>query len=86
MENYFENVINGLEVSRIIGSWLRSGGTLTGSYRKDKKFVDWVSHLNINGRIFTEEEVMEIYHCVQGLVDGKLELEVSAEQFLKEGA
>ena len=84
MEN-FDKMINGLEVSIIIGSWLRSGGTLTGSYRKDQKFVEWLKSLTINGRNFTEEEIQAIYHCVMGFTDGKLELEVSAEAFLKEG-
>lgn len=82
MEN-FDKMINGLEVSRIMGSWLRSGGTLTGSYRKDHKFVDWLKSLTINGRHFSEEEIQAIYHCVMGFIDGKLELEVSAKEFLK---
>lgn len=82
----FEKMINGVEISRIIGSWLRSGGILTGSYRKDQKFIMWLKSLVLNGCSFADDEIQEIYHYVKMITDGKLELEVSAETFLKEGA
>ena len=79
-----EEIINGIEVTRIIGSLLKAGGTLTGSRRKDEPFINWVKSLVVNGRNFTEGEVERIHEYVfLYITDGKLELELNAKSFLR---
>lgn len=72
----FENKsINGIHASRYIASWVRAGGALY--YGEDiHNFYKWLLSLDI-----TEDEAKHIKRLAE---NGKLELEVSAEAFIKE--
>lgn len=78
----FENkVINDIHKSRYVASWTNSGGTLD---RKGRLlFKKWLKSLIINNRPLTDDEVLDIFVYAQ---NGKMELEFSAEDFLKEEA
>lgn len=82
MDEFKNDLINGIHASRYIVSWVKSGGSLKGS-RRNSKFVEWLKSLTINGRSLTEEEIDRIYHLSS---NGKMELEHLAKEFLKEGA
>jgi hypothetical protein len=71
----FENkVINGYTyASRFIMSWVRVGGTLT--RRDTTDFEKWLESLGLS-----DEDVMYILNLAR---NGKLELEVSAWEFIK---
>lgn len=75
----FENrIINGIHKSRYLASWANSGGTLD---RKGRGlFKKWLKTLVINDRHLTDDEILDIFVYAQ---NGKLELEFSAEDFLK---
>ena len=83
MDDFKNEIINGIHASRYIISWVKAGGDLYGSRRRASKFIDWLYSLVINGRHLTDEEVDRIYYLSS---NGKMELEVNAEKFLKEGA
>ena len=71
----FENkAINGYTyASRYIMSWVRVGGTLT--KRDTTDFEKWLESLGLS-----DEDVMYILNLAR---NGKLELEVSAREFIK---
>lgn len=73
-------------MDRFPASWRNAGGRISGIPRYDGKYIDWLKTLVVNGEPLTEEEVDEIYRYTQELNCGKLELEISAKEFLKEGA
>lgn len=72
----FENkVIKGEVATRYIASWLRVGGQLY--YGEDiDNFYNWLLSLGL-----TEDEAYDILHLAG---TGKLELQTSAQHFLKE--
>lgn len=72
----FENkLVNGIHASRYIASWVRSGGALC--YGEDyHNFYRWLLSMDI-----TEEDAKYIKRLAE---NGKLELETSAEMFIKE--
>lgn len=72
----FENrKLNGyIYETRFIASWINAGGNLV--YRDDfRKFKKWLSTLGLSDE--------EVSHIVFLATNGKLELEKSAEEFLK---
>ena len=72
----FENkLINGIHKSRYIASWLKAGGTLY--YGND--FDDFFTWLLSEG--MTENEAHEIVFLA---MNGKMELENSAKQFMED--
>lgn len=78
----FENtLVNDIHKSRYFASWIRSGGAFD---RKGRHlFQKWLATLIINGRHLTHDEIMQIFNYAE---NGKLELELNAERFLKEEA
>ncbi len=80
MDNFKNEIINGIHCSRYIASWCTAGGELHGSKRRDGEFIDWLKNLFINGRFLTDEEVTFIHQFAS---NGKLELEINAKEFLK---
>ena len=69
----FENVIvRGVHATRYIMSYVRAGGELR---RQAWEFEDWLKSLGLD-----EEEIYSILRIAR---NGKLELEISAGQFLK---
>ena len=71
----FENVtVRGVHATRYIMSYVRAGGELLG--RKVWEFEDWLKSLGLD-----EEEIYSILSIAR---NGKLELEISAAQFLAE--
>jgi hypothetical protein len=77
-EIMFENkVINGYTyASRFIASWIRSGGTFGKHGQGYDDFRNWLKSLG-----FLSDEDIE---CIMYLArNGKLELEVSAKNFIK---
>lgn len=79
MDEFKNEMINGIHASRYIVSWVKEGGSLKGS-RRNSKFVEWLKSLTINGRSLTEEEIDKIYFLSS---NGKMELEHIAKEFLK---
>ena len=73
MERFENVVIRGIHATRYIMSYIRSGGE--GQNRN--KFGRWLKSLPLN---LNDEE---IYHIVYMYSNGKLELEMNAEKFLK---
>jgi hypothetical protein len=71
----FENkLINGIHASRYVASWVRAGGELY--YGEDViNFYRWLLSLGL-----TKDEAQHIKRIAE---NGKLELEVSAEKFIK---
>ena len=70
----------GIHVTRFIASWYRAGGTLR--YGKDyDDFEEWLRTLIIDSKKLSEEDVN---HIVELARNGKMELEHSARQFLKQ--
>ena len=68
-----ENVaVRGIHATRYIMSYVRAGGELG---RQVWEFEKWLKFLGLN-----EEEIYSILHIAR---NGKLELELSAGQFLK---
>ena len=73
----FENKnYEGIYYSRFIASWINVGGR-----RINYKFKEWLGTLRINGNPIPEGVIQEIYNFG---TNGKFELEVSAEHYLKE--
>lgn len=73
----FENVlIRGCHASRYIMSWIREGGTFTTSGLGYYGFGNWLKSLGLND--------LEIDIITDIARNGKLELEMSAKQFLKD--
>ena len=68
--------VKNIEASVYAASYWRGGGTE--SYLMT---VDWLSQLVIDGEKLSEEEVTLLANFIQ---NGKLELEVNAETFVKE--
>lgn len=82
----FENsLIRGIYISRYIASWLRAGvGIDFNSLRcinKHGLFIAWLKSLTIDGDHLTDDEVWRIYHFA---MNGKLELQESAKEFLSQ--
>ena len=65
---------NGIHYTRYIMSWIREGGSLWFN-RYDSDFAKWLKTQDL-----TDEEIYEICELAQC---GKLELEISAKQFIK---
>lgn len=79
----FENyLIKGVYCSQYIASWITKGGKIYGNKRKDEQFINWLHKLVINGQKLSSEDA---YYIWKFGCRGKLELEVNAEEFLKEG-
>lgn len=72
----FENkLINGIHASRYIASWVIAGGSLY--YGEDiNDFYKWLLSMDL-----TEDEAKHIKRLAE---NGKLELEIRAEKFIKE--
>lgn len=89
MTDLFDNtLVGGIHKSRYVASWINKGGTF-GSYSQWRKgiiingryaFQDWLKTLVIDGRHLTEDEIHDI--CTYA-TNGKLELETSAEAFMR---
>lgn len=76
MNNQFENaLIKGVHATRFIMSWVREGGNLHWNGRGYKEFSDWLSSMGLN-----DEEIGTILEIAR---NGKMELETSAEKYLK---
>lgn len=72
----FENVIiKGTHASRFIMSWIRSGGVLSKIGRGCTEFDEWLSSLGLSKD--ERDIILEI------AMNGKMELEMSANVFLK---
>lgn len=69
----------GIYATRFIASWLRMGGTLKFGEDYDD-FRGWLETLKVDGNPLSEQDVNHIVDLAQ---NGKLELEVSAKQYLK---
>lgn len=70
----------GIHATRFIASWIRVGGTLeTG--RDYKNFEAWLRTLKVDGENLSEQDVKHISDLAW---NGKMELECSARQFLKQ--
>ena len=69
----------GIYATRFIASWLRMGGTLKNGKDYDD-FSDWLETLKVDGKPLSEQDVN---HIVELAKCGKLELEISAKQYLK---
>ena len=68
--------ICGIPVTRYIASWYRMGGK---PYRDE--IEDWLESLEINGKKLTNDEIVMIAECA---TIGKLELETSAKNFIRD--
>ena len=66
--------IRGIPVTRYVASWYIGGGK-----RSINQVRKWLATLIINGEHLSGEEIEELAQCI---VNGKLELEVSAKRFL----
>ena len=74
----FENkTIEDIYISRFIASWQKGGGNCRKDYGL---FKEWLESLVINGRHLTDKEVHDILLLAD---NGKMELEYSAREFLK---
>jgi len=72
----FENkIIKGIHVTRFIMSWIREGGTLDDMRGDYYDFQQWLESLGLS-----ESEVNNILEISK---NGKLELEISAKNFIK---
>ena len=71
----FENkLINGIHASRYIASWIKAGGALY--YGEDvNDFYKWLLSMGL-----TEEDAQHVKRLAE---NGKLELEINAEKFIK---
>lgn len=84
----FENkIIKGVYASQYGTSWIKAGGQLGGHiYIKGKLYSDiqlfrrWLETLTINGEKLTDKDMNAIINICEC---GKLELEESAEEFIK---
>ena len=74
MAKDFENAIthNGIDYSRYVSSWLRNGGKIY----PEGLFYRWLREKEK----LTEEEISDIYFMMQ---TGKMELEMSAKEFIR---
>ena len=72
-------LIKGIHITRFVASWVRSGGKLTNRFGYDE-FRQWLESLEINESKLSEEEIYDIMYIAQ---NGKLELEISAKQFIR---
>ena len=85
----FENkLIKGIRASRYVASWYNSKGTNrrylnevdSNKRRIESYFADWLRTIIINGEHLTEDEVRYIDNYA---TNGKMELEHSAEEFIR---
>ena len=75
-DNIFKNkTFEGIYYSRFIASWYNEGGAPNWAMK------DWLRTLTVNGKTMPEEVIKEIYNLA---TNGKLELESSAKNFIKE--
>ena len=70
----------GIHPTRFIMSWVREGGTFSRSGIGYDDFRDWLKNLIIDGKPLSDEDVDHIVFIAR---NGKLELEVSAKNYLK---
>lgn len=75
-DDFNNGLIKGIHKSRYIASWLSAGGGKYGLY----KFGSWLRELEIDGEKLTLDEIWELYYYAH---TGKLELESSARDFIK---
>lgn len=66
--------VKGIPITRYIASWYRAGGKCY-----YEKMEEWLKSLTIDGRLLTHDEITLIVECAR---NGKLELEVTAKQFI----
>lgn len=81
---YENKLIKGIYISRYIASWIKSGGQIGYAARRlgqTNSFMNWLRTLVIDGEHLTEEEIWRIYNFA---MNGKLELEDSAEKFINQ--
>lgn len=70
----------GIYVTRFIASWIRKGGTLR--FGEDyENFETWLRSLKIDGKHLSDQDVYHITHLAR---NGKMELENSAQKYLRE--
>lgn len=69
---YENKVVNGVRLSRYIASWLNVGGKIY--YDHESQWYKWLESLG-----FSEDD---IWNATNMALNGKLELEVSAKEFL----
>lgn len=74
--NWENKNYEGIYYSRFIASWINAGGG-----RSPGVFRKWLKSLIINEKHIPDEIITEIKFLYE---NGKLELELNAEQFLKE--
>lgn len=82
-----DELVHGVEVEKIIFSWLIAGGDLKGDYhlkRRESKMCKWLRSFTLNGEPFTEDEIRKIFNTATS--NGIFELQELAKRFLKEGA
>ena len=82
----FENsLIRGIYISQYIAAWLLAGvGIDSRSSRGRNKyglFIAWLKSFTINGEHLTDDEIWRIYYFA---MNGKLELQESAKEFLSQ--
>lgn len=77
----FENKTEcGIHPTRFIMSWVREGGTFSRRGIGYDDFRDWLKNLMINGKPLSDNDVDHIMFLAR---NGKMELEASAENYLK---
>lgn len=70
---YENKMVNGIRLSRYIASWLNVGGTIY--YDHESQWYKWLESLGLS-----EDD---IWNATNMALNGKLELEVSAKEFLE---
>lgn len=76
MKRWYElsGFLHGIPVSRYISSWYIAGGD-----DDFQKVMKWLKSLIINGEKLDDEEINELAQCI---VNGMLELQESAKEFV----
>lgn len=78
-------LVNRVLASVYCASYMNAGGKIYGIPRKDNEgFLRWLRGLYVNHDSISEEGISKIYKFAQHWIcDGNLELQSSAETFLK---
>lgn len=70
----------GIHVTRFIMSWVREGGELKRNGRGYDEFEAWLRSLKVDGNHLSDQDVNHILDLTKC---GKMELEYSAREFMK---
>ena len=80
MRDFENGKVGDIYYSRFIASFIKMKNKVEGGYDIDNRFEEWLRTLIIDGKPISEEAISDMMFMME---NGKLELEISAKEYLK---